>query len=65
MGIACAIYKRLEEYAAAQDVTTLGTRASRISRSFFEKMGFQLINPVIEVRDRIEIECFIMEKNLT
>jgi len=63
-GVAGAIYKRLEEFAAAQNVSKLDTRASRISRSFFEKMGFRLVSPVIDTRNSIEIECFIMEKVL-
>jgi putative acetyltransferase len=64
MGVAGAIYKRLEELAAAQNVSKLDTRASRISRSFFEKMGFQLVSPVVDTRNSIEIECFIMEKGI-
>lgn len=63
-GVAGAIYKRLEEFAVAQNVTKLDTRASRISRSFFEKVGFQLISAVTDTRNSIEIECFIMEKVL-
>ncbi len=64
MGIASVIHKRLEEYAAAQGVATLDTRASRISRSFFDKMGYQLISPVIDIREGVELECFIMKKEL-
>jgi putative acetyltransferase len=63
-GVARAIYKRLEEFAVSQNVTKLDTRASRISRSFFEKMGFQLVSPVVDTRKGIEIECFIMEKGI-
>jgi putative acetyltransferase len=63
-GVAGAIYKRLEEFAVSQNVTKLDTRASRISRSFFEKMGFQIVSSVVDTRKGIEIECFIMEKGI-
>jgi putative acetyltransferase len=64
MGIATAIYMRLEDAAIAAGAEVLHTDASRISRPLFEKMGFFLVEAVIEERKGVKIECFSMKKEL-
>ena len=64
MGIATLIYRRLEEAAIAAGSRVLHTDASRISRPLFEKMGFFLVEAVVEERKGVKIECFVMRKEL-
>lgn len=64
MGIATLIYRRLEEAAIASGSGVLHTDASRISRPLFEKMGFTLVEAVVEERKDVKIECFFMKKEL-
>jgi len=64
-GIATAIYMRLEDAAVSAGAEVLHTDASRISRPLFEKMGFFLVEAVIEVRKGVKIECFSMKKELS
>lgn len=65
MGIATAIYMRLEDAATAAGARVLHTDASRISRPLFEKMGFFLVEAVVEERKGVKIECFSMKKELS
>jgi len=65
MGIATAIYRRLEDAAIASGAKVLHTDASRVSRPLFEKMGFFLVEAVIEERKGVKIECFSMKKELS
>ncbi len=65
MGIATAIYRRLEDAAIASGAKVLHTDASRMSRPLFEKMGFFLVEAVIEERKGVKIECFSMKKELS
>ena len=65
IGIATVIYRRLEEAAIASGSRVLHTDASRISKPLFEKMGFILIESVVEKRKGVKIECFVMKKELT
>jgi len=64
MGIATLIYRRLEETAIAAGSGVLHTDASRVSRPLFEKMGFFLVEAVVEERKGVKIECFVMRKEL-
>jgi len=64
MGIATLLYGRLEEAAVASGSRVLHTDASRISRPLFEKMGFFLVEAVVEERKGVKLECFVMRKEL-
>ena len=64
MGIATLLYGRLEEAAIASGSRVLHTDASRISRPLFEKMGFFLVEAVVEERKGVKLECFVMRKEL-
>lgn len=64
MGIATLLYGRLEEAAVAAGSRVLHTDASRISRPLFEKMGFFLVEAVVEERKGVKLECFVMRKEL-
>lgn len=64
MGIATEIYNRLEEHAVMKGAERLTTDASRISMPLFERLGFKLECPVVEVRKGVGLECFNMRKEL-
>jgi putative acetyltransferase len=64
LGIATSIYRRLEEYATLKGAKFLTADASRVSKSLFEKLGFQLVCPVVEKRKGVELECFNMKKEI-
>lgn len=61
-GYATKIYQQLEDYAIAQNVQRLHTEASRISKHFFLKMGFSVIETEIVERKNTPFERFKMEK---
>lgn len=63
-GVATAIYAALEAQAVSRGVAAIHTEASRISRPFFEKQGYTLVE--IERVDRfgVEFERFRMRKGL-
>lgn len=63
-GYATAIYRRLQAHAMEQGVRRLRTEASRISKHFFLKMGFQLVETEIVDRKDVPFERFRMEKAL-
>jgi len=63
-GIASAIYQRLEAHAMAQGQPELTTDASRISRPFFAKHGFEVTAVEHAVRLGVEFERFRMHKAL-
>lgn len=62
LGYATEIYKRLEVRAIEQGVQCLHTEASRISKHFFLKMGFRLVETEIVERKGVQFERFKMEK---
>lgn len=61
-GYATQIYQQLEDYAIAQNVQRLHTEASRISKHFFLKMGFSVVEREIVDRKNTPFERFKMEK---
>lgn len=63
-GVASAIYQRLEAHATDQGQSELTTDASRISRPFFAKHGFEVIAVEHAVRLGVEFERFRMRKML-
>ncbi|HEY9805916.1 MAG TPA: GNAT family N-acetyltransferase [Candidatus Obscuribacterales bacterium] len=63
-GYATKIYQKLETEAIQQGATQLQTAASRISKFFFFKMGYHLIETEIVTRQGIELERFQMAKRL-
>lgn len=63
-GYATKIYQQLEDYAIAQNVPHLRTEASRISKYFFLKMGFSVVEREIVDRKNTQFERFKMEKTL-
>ena len=62
LGYATEIYKRLEAKAIEQGVHRLYTEASRISKHFFLKMGFCVVEAEIVDRKGVQLERFKMEK---
>ncbi|MBD2314461.1 GNAT family N-acetyltransferase [Desertifilum sp. FACHB-1129] len=63
-GYATAIYQQLEAYAKMQGCDRLTTEASRISKFFFLKMGFAVVEPEMVERQGVQFERFKMEKQL-
>ncbi|MBE9227179.1 GNAT family N-acetyltransferase [Phormidium sp. LEGE 05292] len=69
-GFATKIYQQLEDYAIAQledyaiaqNVQRLHTEASHISKHFFLKMGFSVVEMEIVDRKNTQFERFKMEK---
>ena len=61
-GYATEIYKRLEAYAVEQGSKHLHTEASRISKHFFVKMGFRVVETELAERQGVQLERFKMEK---
>ncbi len=65
LGYATKIYQQLEAQAFNQGVQRLQTDASRISKYFFLKMGFYIVETEIVERKQVLLERFKMEKILT
>lgn len=63
-GYATEIYNRLEAYAVERCVKRLHTEASRISKHFFLKMGFHIVETELVERQGVEFERFKMEKSI-
>jgi putative acetyltransferase len=63
-GYATAIYQQLEAKSIEQGNQRLRTVASRISKHFFLKMGFRVVEPEWVDRQGVPIERFKMEKRL-
>lgn len=62
LGYATEIYKRLEAQAIEQGIERLHTEASHISKYFFLKIGFQIVEREIATRKGVQFERFKMEK---
>ncbi|MGB3204433.1 MAG: GNAT family N-acetyltransferase [Crinalium sp.] len=65
LGYATKIYQQLEAQAIQKGVQYLHTDASRISKYFFLKMGFYIVEAEIVQRKQVWFERFKMEKILT
>lgn len=63
-GCATAIYQQLEARSIAQQATCIRTAASRISKHFFLKVGFDLVETEWVDRKGVLLERFKMEKHL-
>jgi putative acetyltransferase len=63
-GIATALYSWLELFAAQRGEEALTTDASRVSRGFFEKMGFEVVESETVERSGVILERFKMRKAL-
>jgi len=63
-GLSSAIYAELEKRARAAGVASVHTEASRISRPFFEKHGFSVLEVEQAVRGDVIFERFKMRKGL-
>lgn len=62
LGCATAIYQHLETHAISQGIERLHTEASRISKHFFLKMGFRIVETEIVERKGVHFERFKMDK---
>lgn len=65
LGYATKIYQQLEAQAIQKGVQYLHTDASRISKYFFLKMGFYIVEAERVQRQQVWFERFKMEKILT
>jgi len=63
-GHATALYAWLELAARQHGEAALTTDASRVSRPFFEAMGFEVLGSEIVERAGVELERFRMRKDL-
>ena len=63
-GISSAIYAELERRARKRVVKAIHAEASKVSRSFFEKHGYSVIEVERVVRFGSEFERFKMQKSL-
>lgn len=64
-GYATEIYRRLEAHARQHSVEKIYTEASRISKFFFLKKGYQVVEIEWVERQGILLERFKMEKPLS
>jgi len=64
-GIGSAIYRALEAVALQKGIVQIHTEASRISRPFFEKHGYEVREVERAIRLGIEFERFRMIKAIT
>jgi putative acetyltransferase len=64
-GIATALYAWLELFALQRGEAALTTEASRVSRPFFRKMGFEEVGREVVERDGVSLERFPMRKALS
>ena len=64
-GCATAIYQQLEARSIEQNAVGLRTAASRISKHFFLKMGFHVVETEWVDRKGLLFERFKMEKQFT
>ena len=64
LGVASAIYRKLEQLAYITHQTTLSVTASKLSQPLFQKLGFELIDTEITIRDDITFERYNMVKLL-
>jgi putative acetyltransferase len=63
-GYGSAIYQCLEQRAIEHKIERLRTEASRVSKHFFLKMGFRVVEVEWVMRRGVQIERFKMEKIL-
>jgi putative acetyltransferase len=63
-GIAYKLYTSIEDVAKQQGQTTLKSDVSKTAKPFFEKVGFEVINEQIVIRQGIELTNFKMTKIL-
>jgi putative acetyltransferase len=64
-GFATALYTLLELFARQSGAAALTTAASRVSRPFFEKMGFEAVEPEYVPWGGLTFERFVMRKALS
>jgi len=64
-GIGSWIYDQLELSAREQKAVSIHTEASRISRTFFERKGYRVVEVEMVVHFGVSIERFRMEKILS
>jgi putative acetyltransferase len=63
-GIAHKLYTNIEDIAKRQGQTTLKSDVSKTAKPFFERVGFEVINEQIIVRQEVELTNFKMTKTL-
>lgn len=63
-GIASSIYFKLEQIAIQNGVFEIYTEASKIAKSFFVKVGFEIAEKEIAIRKELEFERYKMIKKL-
>lgn len=63
-GIAHKLYTNIEDIAKRQGQTTLKSDISKTAKPFFERVGFEVINEQIIVRQEVELTNFKMTKTL-
>ncbi|EAR54166.1 hypothetical protein SKA34_10398 [Photobacterium sp. SKA34] len=64
LGIASAIYSKLEQLAYKNHQTILSVTASKLSLLLFQKLGFETIDTEIAIRDDVTFERYNMVKLL-
>ena len=63
-GYATEIYRRLEAHARQHSIKTIRTEASRISKFFFLKEGYEVVETEWVERQGVLLERFKMEKQI-
>ncbi|MCW8328589.1 GNAT family N-acetyltransferase [Photobacterium sp. SDRW27] len=63
-GLGKKIYLTLEAIAIANSQSTISVTASKVSKSLFEQLGFELIEEEVSVRNNIPFERYNMVKVL-
>ena len=63
-GVAHKLYTSIENVAMQQGQSELKSDVSKTAKSFFEKVGFEVINEQIVIRKGVELTNFKMTKTL-
>ncbi|MBW8782528.1 MAG: GNAT family N-acetyltransferase [Verrucomicrobia bacterium] len=63
-GVGSQIYDALEQCAQLQHVSEIQTEASRISRPFFQKKGYEVVKAETVIHFGVEFERFQMAKHI-
>ncbi len=63
-GLARRLYSDIEKEAIRRGQTELTSDVSKTARSFFEKVGFEVQNPQIVIRQNVKFTNFRMTKKL-
>lgn len=63
-GIASRLLNELEEYSTKQNINQIITYSSKTAEPFFSNKGYEITENNIVVRNKVELENYLMKKEL-